>query len=69
MKHFNKTMWNSKIYIISFSCNVERQLRLPGYIGKNFDFTQTWRYNIKLHDPDDRKWDSLGTSVIVMTIF
>ena len=41
MKHFNKAVRNSKIYIIYRShANVKRQQRLSRYIGKNLDFTQ-----------------------------
>ena len=41
MKHFNKAVRNSKIYIIYRShANVKRQQRLSQYIGKNLDFTQ-----------------------------
>ena len=42
--------------IYRFHANVERRLRLSGYsYRKNFDFTQTKRYNAKLHDPNRRK--------------
>ena len=42
--------------IYRFHENVERRLRLSGYsYRKNFDFTQTKRYNAKLHDPNRRK--------------
>ena len=63
MKHFNKAVRSSKLYIIHrFHANVERQIRLLGYIGKNFDFTQTRRHNTKLHDPNKRKivWSRPG---------
>ena len=29
---------------------------------KNFDFTQTWRYNTKLHGQNQKKWNSLVLS-------
>ena len=48
-----------------FRWNVELRLRLTGLNYRiNFAFTQTWRYNTKLHGPNKRmgknkKWDSL----------
>ena len=42
--------------IYRFHENVERRLRLSGYsYRKNFDFTQTRRYNAKLHDTNGKK--------------
>ena len=74
MKHINKTVGNSKKVIFKksinlvrktlcimyrFCTNFKRQLKLPGWsYQKKFDFTQTWRYNTKLHDPNKRKIDS-----------
>ena len=40
--------------IYRFHANREGRLRLSGY-QKNFDFSQTRRYNAKLHDPNRRK--------------
>ena len=38
------------------SCKRERRVRLASYnYRKNFDFTQTWICNSKLHDPNKRK--------------
>ena len=48
-------------FIYRFHANVERRLRLYGWsYWKNFDFTQTWRYNTKLHEPNKKKCDSLA---------
>ena len=39
-------------FIYRFHANVELLLRLSGWsYRKNFNFTQTWKYNIKLHEP------------------
>ena len=38
------------------STKIEPRLRLSGWsYQKNFDFTQTRRYNAKLHDPKRKK--------------
>ena len=42
--------------ISRFYANVERRLKLSGLsYRKNFDFTQTRRYNVKLHNLNRRK--------------
>ena len=43
-------------FIYCFHANVERPLRWAGYnYLKNFEFIQTYRYNTKLNDPNNRK--------------
>ena len=43
-------------FVYRFHANVERLLRLSGWsYRKNFDFTQAWRCNNKLHDSNKRK--------------
>ena len=51
-------MWQSKTPSRNtwkrFHANVEGPLRLSGWsYGQNFDFTQSWRYNTKLHEPNE----------------
>ena len=58
-------MWGSKkaLFRLSrnntrnyrFLANVERPLRLSGWnYWKNFNFTQTWRYNTKFYEPNEK---------------
>ena len=41
--------------IYRFHAKPERRQRLSGWsYRKNIDFTQTWRHNTKLHEPNKR---------------
>ena len=42
-------------YIVSMQTLNVNQIFQVKTIRKNFDFTQTWRYNTKLYDPNKRK--------------